>query len=200
LHYKKKRYTVRDGIRRQDVRSSADPGVWPGDGYSQPRPVRGRARRPPRELVAVCTGPVPAACARPGGHAPRAAFSAVTDCSRGGAEMLAGPAWIAPDRLPTRRLCAPGLPAGSVLRIWAGQACCADGVRGCPRGSADGSLRARTYGGQRRRGRHRQVVFTQVGRHVEVQAGAVCKASLLACAVRISVVIICESSCLAANN
>jgi hypothetical protein len=34
--------------------------------------------------------------------------------------------------------------------VWAGQAGCADGVRGRPRGSADASPRARTYSGQRR--------------------------------------------------
>jgi hypothetical protein len=112
-------------------------------------------------------------------------------CSGAGAGMLAGPAW---------RLYVLALPAGSVFRIWAGQAWCEDGVRGCPRGTADGSPLARTYSGQRRRGRHCQLVFTQVRGHMEVQAGTVCKASLLACAVRISVVIISENSYLTADN
>jgi hypothetical protein len=70
---------------------------------------------------------------------------------------------------------APGLKEGARLRIWAGQACCGDGVRGCPRGSADGSLRVRTYSGQRLRGIPCQVVFLQVRWHIKVQAGEYCK-------------------------
>jgi hypothetical protein len=54
-------------------------------------------------------------------------------------------------------------------------ACCADGVRGCPCDPAAGSPRVRTYGGQRRCGKPHPVVFTQVRRHMKVQAGAVCK-------------------------
>ena len=34
------------------------------------------------------------------------------------------------------------------LSVWAGQAYCADGVRDCPRGSADGDPRVRTYSGR----------------------------------------------------
>ena len=57
----------------------------------------------------------------------------------------------------------------------AGQAYYADGVRGCPGGSADGSPRARTYSGQRRRSKPRQVVFAQVRGCMEMRAGAFCK-------------------------
>jgi hypothetical protein len=73
-----------------------------------------------------------------------------------------------------------------------------DGVRGCPRDPAAGIAPVRTYSGQRRRCRHRQVVFTQVRGHMEVQAGAVCKASLLACVARTFTVTISGNSYLPA--
>jgi hypothetical protein len=68
--------------------------------------------------------------------------------------------------------------AGCVLRggpVWAGQARCADAVRGCPCGRAARSPRARTYSGQRRHSGHHPVAFPQVREYVEVQAGAGCK-------------------------
>jgi hypothetical protein len=60
-------------------------------------------------------------------------------------------------------------------RVWAGQASCADGVRGCPRRSAGGSPRARTYGGRRRRGKADPIAFMQADGHVAHYEGAVCK-------------------------
>jgi hypothetical protein len=59
--------------------------------------------------------------------------------------------------------------------VWAGQACCADAVRGCPCGPAIGSPRARTYSGQRRCSEHHPVLYAQVRHGVEGQAVAVCK-------------------------
>ena len=59
--------------------------------------------------------------------------------------------------------------------VWAGQAPCADAVRGCPCGRAARSPRARTYSGQRRRSGHHFVVFAQVRDRAVVQAVAVCK-------------------------
>jgi len=74
----------------------------------------------------------------------------------------------------TMVLCRVGC-AGRGGPVWAGQARCADAVRGCPCGPAARSPRARTYGGQRRRSEHRLVAFTQVRWYMEVQAGAFCK-------------------------
>jgi hypothetical protein len=68
--------------------------------------------------------------------------------------------------------------AGCVRRggpVCAGQASCADAVRGCPCGRTARSPRVRTYSGQRRRGGHCPVAYAQVRWHVEVQAGAYCK-------------------------
>ena len=59
--------------------------------------------------------------------------------------------------------------------VWAGQARCADAVRGCPCGRAARSPRARTHSGQRRHSDHHPVTFTQVRWYVEVQAGEYCK-------------------------
>ena len=59
--------------------------------------------------------------------------------------------------------------------VCAGQARCADAVRGCPCGPAVRSPRARTYCGQRRCNGHRPVAFAQVRWYVEVQAGEYCK-------------------------
>ncbi len=69
--------------------------------------------------------------------------------------------------------------AGCVRRggpVCAGQARCADAVRGCPCGSAARSPRARTYSGQRRHSEHHPVTFAQVRWYMEVQAGAYSKA------------------------
>jgi hypothetical protein len=55
--------------------------------------------------------------------------------------------------------------AGCVRRggpVCAGQAPCADAVRGCPCGRAARSPRARTYSGQRRHSEHYPVAFAQV--------------------------------------
>jgi hypothetical protein len=71
----------------------------------------------------------------------------------------------------------PSEVAWSARGSWAGQACCADAVRGCPRGLADRSSRARTYSGQRRRSKRYPVAFAQVGGHMEMQAGEYCKPS-----------------------
>ena len=59
--------------------------------------------------------------------------------------------------------------------VWAGQARCADAVRGCPCGRAARSTRARTYSGQRRHSGHHPVTFAQVRWCMEVQAGEYCK-------------------------
>ena len=67
------------------------------------------------------------------------------------------------------------VPDEACAQVWAGQARCADGVRGCPCDPAAGNPRVRTYGGQRRRGEPHAVVFTQVRGHIEVQVGAYCK-------------------------
>jgi hypothetical protein len=70
---------------------------------------------------------------------------------------------------PIRRLRPGGGP------VCAGQARCADAVRGCPCGRAARSLRARTYSGQRRYSGHHPVALAQVRWYVEVQAGEYCK-------------------------
>ena len=64
-------------------------------------------------------------------------------------------------------------PAGRSRLCRSGR--CADRVRGCPRGPAAGSPRARTYSGQRRSSEHHRAAFAQVRWHIEVKAGAYCK-------------------------
>jgi hypothetical protein len=72
-------------------------------------------------------------------------------------------------------LCYAGRLRQAGSAVWAGQACCADAVRGCPCGRAARSPRARTYSGQRRCSEHDPVMFAQVRDHMKVQEGAVCK-------------------------
>jgi hypothetical protein len=85
------------------------------------------------------------------------------------------PRWVLRCAVRRPRRSRPSGLSGDVPLGLGRSACCADGVRSCPRGSAAGSPRARTYSGQRRCGRHRLWVFAQVRGPVEMQAGACCK-------------------------
>ena len=68
--------------------------------------------------------------------------------------------------------CRPRQTGGPVC---AGQERCVDAVRGCPRGPAARSPRARTYSGRRRLSGHHPVAFAQLRWYTQMQAGAGCK-------------------------